>query len=114
MIEYISILFVVLAAAFNAVMDSVEYEAVFNKSIFSKYDPKWWLKTVSWQYVKFVPFTKYRIDAWHLSKTFFICFFILALVFYNVICTKVVDILLFGLLWNIVYNFFYNHVFKKP
>ena len=65
----ISIFFAICAGFFLAVMDRVENEPAFNKSIFADKNPRWWCKTISWQYVDFLPFTKYRPDAWHLAKT---------------------------------------------
>jgi hypothetical protein len=108
-----SILFVTLAATCNALMDSVEYETAFNRSIFSSLNPKWWCKTVSWQYINFIPFTKYRLDAWHLFKSLMIIAQISAIVSYKPIVNELIDIILFGLIWNMVFNLFYNHIFRK-
>ena len=65
----LSVFFAICAGFFLAVMDRVENEPSFNKSIFADKDPRWWCKTISWQYVDFLPFTRYRPDAWHLAKS---------------------------------------------
>ncbi len=108
-----SLLFLVLAAAFNALMDSVEYETAFEKSIFSKLNPKWWCKSISWEYVKFLPFTKYRPDAWHLAKSSMVVCIVLALVFSVPVSAKLPYFIILGLAWNISFNLFYNHIFRK-
>lgn len=109
----LSVLFVSIAAIFNSIMDRVGDGTAFSRSIFSHLNPKWWSKEVSWEYVKFLPFTKYRPDAWHLSKSGMIVFITLAIVFYNKQIHWGVDFLILGTLWNLVFNTFYNHIFKK-
>ena len=108
-----SLIFLVLAAIFNALMDSVEYETAFEKSIFHKLNPKWWCKSISWEYVKFLPFTKYRPDAWHLAKSAMVVCIVLALVFSVPVSHKLPHFVLFGILWNLSFNLFYNHIFRK-
>ncbi len=108
----LSLIFIVLAAVLNAVMDSVEYETAYSRSIFSKYNPKWWLKTTSWEYVKFLPFTKYRPDAWHLAKSGMIVFLCLAIVFFSTKGILLIDFLILGAVWNTVFNIFYNRIFR--
>lgn len=109
-----SLVFLALAAMFNALMDSVEYETAFEKSIFHKLNPKWWCKSISWEYVKFLPFTKYRPDAWHLSKSAMVVCIVLAIVTYVPISeNKLIAFIALGILWNLSFNLFYNHIFRK-
>ena len=108
-----SLISLALSAMFNALMDSVEYEGIFNRSIFSKYNPKWWCKSISWEYVKFLPFTKYRPDAWHLAKSSMVVFVSLAIVLYKPHFHPIVDLALFGITWNLSFNLFYNKLFRK-
>ena len=108
-----SIIFLALAAMFNALMDSVEYETAFEKSIFYKLNPKWWCKSISWEYVKFLPFTKYRPDAWHLAKSAMVVCIVLAIVFAAPVSHKLLLFVLFGILWNISFNLFYNYIFRR-
>lgn len=63
------IIFAILIGALSAAMDRLAEPVAFNNSIFRNKDPKWWLRSVSWQYVKFLPLTKYRPDAWHLCQS---------------------------------------------
>jgi len=107
-----SALFVILAAICNAVMDRVGDDTAYSRSIFSRLNPKWWSKVVSWEYVKFLPLTKYRPDAWHLAKSFMVIFLVLAVVTYTT-WQPVVDFLALGFLWNATFNLFYNHIFYK-
>jgi hypothetical protein len=109
----LSCLFIALAAVLNAVMDSVEYETAFEKSIFNRYNPKWWCKSISWKYVKFIPFTKYRPDAWHLAKSGMIVFLLLAVVVYTNDFIPFMDFVLLGLIWNMIFNLFYNKIFRR-
>ena len=108
-----SLIFLVLAAMFNALMDSVEYETAFEKSIFYKLNPKWWCKSISWEYVKFLPFTKYRPDAWHLAKSSMVVFIVLAIVVAAPVSHPLPHFVLLGLIWNMSFNLFYNHIFRK-
>lgn len=108
-----SAILLILAAMFNAVMDSVEYETAFEKSIFSKLNPKWWCKSISWEYVKFLPLTKYRPDAWHLAKSSMVVFIVLAVVVAAPVSHPVPHFVLLGLIWNMSFNLFYNHIFRK-
>jgi hypothetical protein len=108
-----SAVFLILAAMFNAVMDSVEYETAFEKSIFSSLNPKWWCKSISWEYVKFLPLTKYRPDAWHLAKSSMVVCVVLAVVFSIDTVYKLPQFVLLGLIWNMSFNLFYNHIFRK-
>lgn len=66
------LLFPVLIGFFLAVMDRVNEPVAFRASVFRNLNPKWWVRSISWQYVKFIRFTKYRPDAWHLAKTMMI------------------------------------------
>jgi hypothetical protein len=60
----------------NALMDKVGDPVAFKKSIFSspKYKISFWSKDESAKSTKFIKFTKYRPDAWHLSKSGMIVF----------------------------------------
>ena len=63
------IIFALLIGMFSAIMDRTAEPVAFNKSIFKNKDPKWWVRSVSWEYVKFLPLTKYRPDAWHIAQS---------------------------------------------
>ena len=106
----ISILFIALAAMFNAAMDRTEEPVHFNKSIFRLKNKMFWLKSESWKSSKMI--FGWRFDAWHVSKSCMVIFMVGAVVFYKSLLPYYLDILLFGAVWNIVFNVFYNRVFK--
>jgi len=104
----ITILFIAIAAACNAVMDRTENAPAFNKSVFNHFDVKFWLKEVSWQYASKI--FGYKVDAWHLAKSFMIIFLLMAVGLYSPILGGVFDFLLFGIVWNLTFNLFYNKI----
>jgi hypothetical protein len=57
---------VFMAALFNSCMDITEEERHFNKSIFRSLDPKFFCKSISWQYAKTI--FNVHLDFWHLCK----------------------------------------------
>jgi len=105
----ITAIFIALAAFLNAVMDRIEYGAAFRVSIFRNLNPKFWQKNVSWEYAKKV--FGWKFDAWHVSKSLMIISFTFGIVFYKPIL-GIVDILIFGAVWNVVFNVFYNNILK--
>jgi len=101
----ISFLFLMFAAALNAVMDTLTHH--YSISIFKFKEPKFWNPNVSWQYVNFLPFTRYRADAWHLVKSAMIICICFAIVFFN---GKWWYFFVFGVVWNLTFNLFYNKI----
>jgi len=112
----ISLLLVAVAAFFNAVMNKLCWH--FERSLFAGLNAKWWNPNVSWAYVKFVTFTMYRADAWHLSKTIMLCCLCAVVVCYRPIitCFKVYwlniisDFMLFSTIWCTVFNLCFNRL----
>lgn len=41
----------------------------FDTSIFKSWNPTFWNKSVSSEYAKYLPFTKYKLDGWHLANS---------------------------------------------
>lgn len=123
---FLSMFFWASAAFFNAVMDTLAhhyYNSIFNDKKFDSvfYNPALSDKS----YV--VPCTKYKCDAWHLSKSSMIicqalscCFTFLAgvqmipdtSVWIIGIDVSVLMIVL-GIVWNGTFNLFYNKVLIK-
>ena len=93
----------------NSIMDTLTHH--YGYSIFKNLNPKWWNPNESWKYVNFLPLTKYRADAWHLSKSLMIIFICISIV--NADDLNVFDFIFLGLLWNITFSFFYEHVLIK-
>jgi hypothetical protein len=116
----LSIGFVFLAAFFNAVMDATENEPNFNESILKNLNRKFWLKSVSCDFVKTT--LGYRPDAWHLAKTSMVfCFTgaLISAVFVGVYLAAnpsfwliSASIGVIGVSWNASFNLFYNLIFK--
>ena len=104
----ISLLFIAIAAACNAVMDRTENAPAFNKSVFNHFDVKFWLKEVSWQYAP--KFFGWRYDCWHVAKSLMVVFCVLSIIIYSPILGGVFDFLLFGIVWNLTFNLFYNKI----
>ena len=100
----LKVIFLILAAACNALMDTLQHH--FSTSIFKSKDEKFWNPNVSWQYVNFFPYTKYRADAWHLAKSAMIIFLCFAIDFS-------LKGLILGILWNLTFNTFYNKIFIR-
>lgn len=101
------------AGFFMAVMDSVENEHI-TQTVFKKLNPKWWYKRESWKHVKFLPFTKYRPDAWHLAKSLLLLC-IGAMVSLYVPLTKwwYIDALICGAIITASFVLFYDYLLKK-
>lgn len=108
---FLTYIFIALAAACNALMDKVETTISFNTSIFKRLNIAFWCKAISAHNVKFIPFTKYRADAWHLSKSTMIIFWCLAIIFYHTFI-PVIDFIVMGIVYNLTFNLFYNYIFK--
>lgn len=115
----LSFLFFSLAAVCNAVMDKLSFH--FHKSVFHGLDPKFWEPSVSWECAKTIPFTKYKVDAWHLFKSGMIIFICIGFIFayvsnvfadFNILSFTVI-LLMLGVLWNATFNLFFNHLLAK-
>ena len=99
-----------MGAVFNAVMDRTENSVAFNKSIFSHRDPKFWCKDISWQYAKKLPFTRYKLDAWHIAKSMMIICLAFSLTLDGLVWWEVP---ILGTMWNAVFTFFYHDALKN-
>ncbi len=102
----------VLAAICSAVMDLLENEN-FSSSVFHKLNPKWWYKRESDDHANFIPFTKYRIDGWHLFKSQLVVYATIAIVAYATIINWWVDVLIYGAVWNLVFSLFYHKLLRR-
>jgi len=108
----ITALLIILAAICKAIADTLYHH--YDTSVFANLNPKWWNPVVSCNYVKFLPFTKYRPDAWHLANSIMIIAFIASVVLYlPILNRKVFDFTLYGLAFNLVFNLNYNHILLK-
>ena len=113
MMQFLSYILFGLAAMCNAFMDtSVDH---FPESIFSKLNPQFWEMQVSWKYSKTI--FGYHIDAWHIAKSIMVIAIILALIVKvqtNLFSlNSLIDILVYGFVWNAVFILFYNKIFLR-
>jgi hypothetical protein len=94
---------ILLAAICNAVMDVLSFH--YHSSIFRYMNESFWNPEKSWV-KKFIPFTKYRLDAWHVFKSLMICFLLLAAF------GLTWKFFLAGAIWILTFNLFYNKVLR--
>lgn len=106
----ITILLISLAAIFKALADTLQHH--FDTSVFSKLNQKFWNPVVSCDHAKFIPFTKYRMDAWHIANSGMITAFIVAVVFATPVKYWWLSIIICGIIFNLVFNLFYNQIFR--
>lgn len=97
-------LWLLLAAFFNALMDRFENESFFD-SRFASWNQKFWYKRESWKWAKKI--FGYKIDAWHLSKS---CMVICITAAFS---RNLIEFIVLGLMWNGVFNFFYGILGRK-
>lgn len=105
------ILFLIIAGFFKAVSDTLTHH--YDTSIFKWKDARFWNPAISWQFAHYLKFTKYKLDAWHISNSGMIIFFSLAVVFHHPHLKWYYEILLAGSLFNLSFNIFYNHILRK-
>ena len=125
-LKMISLLFLLLAAICNSIMDNLKDHWYISK--FNSLPIQFWNPEISWK-LSFVRYTKYHLDAWHLFKSLMIIFIILSItlnMFYGNILiillstyikSKFLSILIvigiYGISWNLIFNLFYNHLLIK-
>jgi hypothetical protein len=95
--------FIILGAICKAIADTLAHH--FHSSIF-RYMGNLWDPQISWIYAKRIPFTKYPLDAWHISNSLMIIFFCLAAFGFTW------KVIVAGVLFNIVFNTFYNKLLR--
>jgi hypothetical protein len=111
MLVVLSIIFWSLAAFMNAVEDKLQFH--FYNSIFKHRKHTFWNPEISWDHSYVIPYTKYKVDAWHLAKSLRIIFCVLSIIFFNPEEIKihlVFVVILYGALWNLVFNTCFNHL----
>lgn len=116
-----SLIFWMLAAICNAVMDTLEHH--FSTSIFNhrKLKDKFWNPFISSWCAPYIRFTKYKLDAWHLFKSSMIVFQALSITFAWMYGPPLLNIwwyyigffIMLGITWNGTFNIFYNHILIK-
>jgi hypothetical protein len=119
----LTLTFVALAAACNAVMDICSHK--WYTSIFSNYSRQWWDATVSWRnkYNSLSPangrrkifwqinFPVQLTDSWHLFKTLMIIFLCIAIALPT--SHNLLTFALAGITWNTTFSLFYKLILIK-
>jgi hypothetical protein len=123
---YLVVLFWILAAICDAISDTLSHH--YYTSIF--YRPNN-INNTKWTHFfnpqasnispTIIPFTKYKLDAWHLSKSLMIVFFVCSSTFAWMSGPPLLNIwwyylgffILLGIIWNGIFNIFYNHLLLK-
>lgn len=115
-----SLIFWMLAAICNAVMDTLVHH--YHISIFKNMkNTHFWNPDISWRFAPCLPYTKYKVDSWHLVKSTMIICLALSIVFIwqakeftiNTWWYYMLFFILLGIIWNSTFNIFYNHILKS-
>lgn len=108
----ITLLLISLAAIFKAVADTLQHH--FDTSVFSKLNLKFWNPVVSCEFAPFIPFTKYRLDAWHLANSgMIICFIAAASINDSIFSFWIINLTMLGIIYNLIFELFYGKIFRK-
>lgn len=110
MIPFITIALIILAGGFKAVADTLFHH--FDTSVFKKMDRRFWDPNISWDYVNFLPGTKYRLDGWHIANTGMIVCFCFAIVLHHNVLPWGWEFLISGAVYNLSFNLFYNKILR--
>lgn len=124
---FLSYILVILAAVFNAVMDTLIHH--HPTSVFKSHKTGFWADALetSWKnkYIDGNPMKGHKklfwiinvpdafTDGWHLSKSLMIIALIASIVLYNPLFGIWIDFFALGLTWNLTFNFFYNVILRK-
>lgn len=108
-------LFVALIAAFKAVSDTLADH--FTISIFKNLNAAFWDKETAsrtapffrWKFIK----TRYRVDAWHLSNSAWICLALALPFVHEETFHPLLEYPTAGALFILVFNLFYNKLLIK-
>lgn len=107
----IALLFITLAAICKAVADTLAHH--FYVSAFKGLNQSFWNPEVSWHSAPYLPFTKYKVDAWHLFNSAMIVFMCAAVVFHQHLLKWWIELLIAGGCWNLAFNVFYNKILQS-
>jgi hypothetical protein len=106
------ILFIILAAFFKAVSDTLKDH--FYISVFRFKDARFWNPNESYKYTGFLKIwlikTAYRADAWHISNSLMIISFCIAIALHKPVLSWYYEFIISGALFNLTFNLFYNRV----
>lgn len=101
------LIFIIISAFAKATSDTLAHH--YSSSIFYNKGDFWNIKKQG----KFLPFTKYPFDGWHIFNSIMIISFITGFVFYEQTINPILEILIGGIVFNLTFNLFYNKILKK-
>lgn len=107
----ISLSLILFASFFKAVADTLIFH--YDTSVFKNLTPKYWNPVESWKYVRFIPLTRYRPDAWHLANSGMIFSFIFAVIFYRQYFEWYWELLIAGVGFNLMFWLWYDKLLRK-
>lgn len=107
----ISLSLILLASIFKAIADTLQHH--YDTSVFRKLPFQYWNPNESYKYIKFIPLTKFRPDAWHLANSAMIVSFILAVIFYEQQLKWFWELLIGGTTFNIMFGLFYDVILRR-
>lgn len=102
-----SLIFIIISAISKAISDTLSHH--YKNSIFYKKGDFWDINKQG----KFLRFTKYPFDGWHIFNSIMIISFITGFVFYEQTFNPVLEIFIGGIVFNLTFNLFYNKILKK-
>jgi len=107
-----------IAAACNSICDNLVHH--FFKSIFNnpkRFTPRFWNVDISNAKPIYFPYSKYKIDAWHIFKSLMLTFLLLSILSFNTtnftIGGLIVLFIAYGFCWIITFNLMYNKILNK-
>lgn len=100
-----TIILIILAGVCKAIADTLQHH--FSTSVFKYCNPRFWDPRISWNHVRFIKWTKYQPDAWHLANSLMIFCFV------GAVANNWIEFLVGGVLFNLVFNIFYNKILKR-
>jgi len=109
----VSLLLIALAAMCNAIMDNIShhfYKSILNTNRLSR---RYWDLEVSNKLPIIIPYTGYKMDAWHNFKSLMIVLMCLSVVVYKPFIDPIIDFIIAGCVWNLTFNLFYNKILNK-
>jgi hypothetical protein len=109
-IPWFTISFLVIAGICKAVADTITHH--FDSSVFRRKDKRFWDPSISWSYAKYLPLTKYKVDAWHLANSGMIISICFAIALHHSYTYWWAEFVAAGIIFNLSFNMFYNKVFR--
>lgn len=102
---------VACVAFFKAVSDTLVHH--FDTSVFKWLNRRFWDPAVSSAVAPFLRFTRYKIDAWHISNSCMIVALCAAVALHRPVLAWWWEVGILGLWFNLVFNVFYDRLLRR-